>query len=48
MAGIAVIFDQLSGGSVTAFPDDCYQGVAGLADAVEDLWADLGRALGAV
>jgi cystathionine gamma-synthase len=33
MAGIAAIFDQLSAGSVVALPDDCYQGVAGLADA---------------
>ena len=33
MAGIAAIFDQLPGGSVVALPDDCYQGVAGLAHA---------------
>lgn len=33
MAGIAAIFDQLSAGSVVALPDDCYQGVAGLAQA---------------
>ena len=33
MAGIAAIFDQLSTGSVVALPDDCYQGVAGLANA---------------
>jgi len=32
MAAIAAIFDQLSVGSVIALPDDCYQGVAGLAD----------------
>ncbi len=32
MAGIAAIFDQLSVGSVIALPDDCYQGVAGLAE----------------
>jgi cystathionine gamma-synthase len=31
MAGIAAIFDQLPTGSVLAVPDDCYQGVAGLA-----------------
>ena len=31
MAGIAAIFDQLAAGSVVALPDDCYQGVAGLA-----------------
>jgi cystathionine gamma-synthase len=31
MAGIAAIFDQLPTGSVVALPDDCYQGVAGLA-----------------
>ena len=33
MAGIAAIFDQLPTGSVVAIPDDCYQGVAGLAKA---------------
>jgi len=31
MAGIAAIFDQVPAGSVVALPDDCYQGVAGLA-----------------
>jgi cystathionine gamma-synthase len=31
MAAIAAIFDQLRAGSVVALPDDCYQGVAGLA-----------------
>jgi len=31
MAAIAAIFDQLPTGSVIALPDDCYQGVAGLA-----------------
>src|SRR6478736_5020714 len=33
MAGIAAVFDQLPAGSVVALPDDCYQGVAGLANA---------------
>jgi hypothetical protein len=33
MAGVAAIFDQLPTGSVVALPDDCYQGVAGLAAA---------------
>ncbi len=33
MAGIAAIFDQLQTGAVIALPDDCYQGVAGLARA---------------
>jgi cystathionine gamma-synthase len=33
MAGIAAIFDQLVTGSVVALPDDCYQGVVGLAQA---------------
>src|ERR1700682_1044192 len=33
MAAIAAIFDQLPTGSVVALPDDCYQGVAGLAKA---------------
>lgn len=33
MAGIAAIFDQLAVGSLVALPDDCYQGVAGLAQA---------------
>lgn len=35
MAGIAAIFDQLPAGSVVALPDDCYQGVSGLAHAGE-------------
>src|SRR5436305_1477290 len=41
MAGIAAIFDQLPTGSLVALPDDCYQGVAGLADAGErrGLWS---------
>lgn len=33
MAGIAAVFDQLPTGSVVALPDDCYQGVAALANA---------------
>jgi cystathionine gamma-synthase len=33
MAGIAAVFEQLPAGSVVALPDDCYQGVAGLAHA---------------
>jgi cystathionine gamma-synthase len=33
MAGIAAVFDQLPTGSAVALPDDCYQGVAGLASA---------------
>lgn len=33
MAGIAAVFDQLSTGATVALPDDCYQGVAGLATA---------------
>src|SRR5579862_2946971 len=35
MAGIAAVFDQLHTGSILALPDDCYQGVAGLATAGE-------------
>src|SRR5215211_490550 len=35
MAAIAAIFDQLPTGSVVALPDDCYQGVVGLAKAGE-------------
>jgi cystathionine gamma-synthase len=31
MAAIASVFDQLAAGSVVVLPDDCYQGVAGLA-----------------
>jgi cystathionine gamma-synthase len=31
MAGIAALFDQLPTGSVVALPEDCYQGVVGLA-----------------
>ena len=33
MAAAAAIFDQLGVGSIVAIPDDCYQGVVGLADA---------------
>lgn len=33
MAAIAAVFDQLAAGSVVVLPDDCYQGVAGLAAA---------------
>ena len=33
MAGIAAVFDQLPTGAKVALPDDCYQGVAGLANA---------------
>jgi cystathionine gamma-synthase len=33
MAAIAAVFDQLRVGAVIALPDDCYQGVAGLAAA---------------
>ena len=33
MAAIAAVFDQLPAGSIVALPDDCYQGVAGLAAA---------------
>jgi cystathionine gamma-synthase len=32
MAGIAAVFDQLRAGSRIVLPDDCYQGVAGLAE----------------
>ena len=31
MAAIAAVFDQVHAGSVVALPDDCYQGVVGLA-----------------
>jgi cystathionine gamma-synthase len=42
MAGIAAIFDQLPTGSVIVLPDDCYQGVAGLAHAgeIHGRWTD--------
>lgn len=33
MAAIAAVFDQVSAGSLIVLPDDCYQGVAGLAEA---------------
>lgn len=33
MAAIASVFDQLAAGAVVALPDDCYQGVAGMAAA---------------
>ena len=32
MAGVAAVFDQLPAGSGIVLPDDCYQGVAGLAE----------------
>jgi cystathionine gamma-synthase len=32
MAGIAAVFDQLKAGSRIVLPDDCYQGVTGLAE----------------
>jgi cystathionine gamma-synthase len=35
MAAVAAIFDQLPAGSIVGLPDDCYQGVAGLAQAGE-------------
>lgn len=33
MAAVAAVFEQLPTGSVIALPDDCYQGVVGLAEA---------------
>lgn len=41
MAAIAAVFDQLSAGAVVVLPDDCYQGVAGLAAAGAErgLWS---------
>lgn len=33
MAAIAAVFDQLAAGALVVLPDDCYQGVAGLAEA---------------
>jgi cystathionine gamma-synthase len=36
MAAVAAIFDRLPVGSVVALPDDCYQGVVGLANAGHD------------
>ena len=33
MAGVAAVFDQLKAGSRIVLPDDCYQGVAGRAEA---------------
>jgi cystathionine gamma-synthase len=35
MAAIAALFDRLSVGATVVLPDDCYQGVAGLANAGE-------------
>ena len=35
MAAVAAVFEQLPTGSVVALPDDCYQGVTGLAHAGE-------------
>ena len=41
MAAIAAVFDQLHAGSRIALPDDCYQGVAGLAESgrQKGLWS---------
>ena len=41
MAGIAAVFDQLHAGSCIVLPDDCYQGVAGLAESgrQKGLWS---------
>lgn len=41
MAAMSSVFDQLRAGSVVALPDDCYQGVAGLAAAggERDRWS---------
>jgi cystathionine gamma-synthase len=36
MAAIAAVFDQLAAGAVVVLPDDCYQGVAGLAQSGAD------------
>ncbi len=36
MAAIAAVFDQLAAGALVVLPDDCYQGVAGLAGAGAD------------
>jgi cystathionine gamma-synthase len=36
MAAIASVFDQLAAGAAVVLPDDCYQGVAGLAGAGAD------------
>src|SRR5262247_2865144 len=36
MAAAAAVFDQLGTGSVVVLPDDCYQGVVGLAAAGAD------------
>ena len=36
MAGVAAIFDPLPTGSVVVLPDDCYQGVGGLAQAGQE------------
>lgn len=33
MAAVASVFDQLSAGAVVVLPEDCYQGVVGLAEA---------------
>jgi len=41
MAGVAAIFDQLHAGSRVVLPDDCYQGVAALAESgrQKGLWS---------
>ncbi|MBS0393249.1 MAG: PLP-dependent transferase [Proteobacteria bacterium] len=41
MAGVAAVFDQLRAGSQIVLPEDCYQGVAGLAESgrQKGLWS---------
>jgi cystathionine gamma-synthase len=41
MAGVAAVFDQLRAGAELVLPDDCYQGVVGLAESGRDkrLWS---------
>lgn len=41
MAGVAAVFDQLRAGSKVVIPDDCYQGVVGLAERGKErgLWS---------
>jgi cystathionine gamma-synthase len=37
MAGVAAVFDQIAAGATVVLPDDCYQGVVGLAERGQQL-----------
>ena len=46
MAAVAAVFDRLAAGAVLALPEDCYQGVAALAQSGSEKWDWSVRRLG--